>query len=243
MKNLLYLFLFLGTTAIVNAQTSGFNQPWSDSTTSIIIDAFEGNSIDFNKLKTDKKVIAIIHRATYGLKVDKKIIARKAMTTQNGLLFGSYHLALSGDPVKQADFYLSNIGDFKNDLLALDLEVLDSSHMSLPDAAKFISRIVEKTQRYPYLYCNNDVFNTINQQYDSSSVFAKCKLWYARFRKDIPMFNTKIWQSYTLWQFSSEINCTQTGKCLYNVPGTLFDMDINVYNNSSKMLKTVWASQ
>lgn len=243
MKNLLYTLFFLHTTVIVNAQASEFNQPWLDSTTCIIIDAFEGNSIDFNKLKTDKKVVAIIHRATHGLKIDKKIIERKAITTQNGFLFGSYHLALSGDPIKQADFYLSNIGDFKNDLLALDLEVLDSSHMTLPDAEKFINRIVEKTQRYPYLYCNNDVFNTINQQYDSSSVFAKCKLWYARFRKGIPMFNTKVWQSYTLWQFSSEINCTQTGKCLYNVPGTFFDMDINVYNGSLKMLKMAWVSQ
>jgi lysozyme len=235
----LTMFLII-TIKLTNAQTTEFNQPWTNPETSIIIDAFEGNDINFTKLKTDTKVIAVIQRASIGLKADKKTLERKTNTTKNGLLFGTYHLALSGNPIEQADFYLSNIGDYKNDLLALDLEILDASHMTLPDAEIFIKRIFDKTKRYPYLYCNNDVFNTINSKYDQNSIFSKCKLWYARFRKDIPTFNKKIWKSYALWQFSSELNCTETGKCLYNVPGTAFDMDINVFNGTQKELQSIW---
>lgn len=44
------------------------------------------------------------------------------------------------------------------------------------------------------------------------------------------------------WQFSSEINCTPAHpeKCLYRVPGTKTDMDVNVYHGSIADLKVKW---
>lgn len=90
------------------------------------------------------------------------------------------------------------------------------------------------------VYCNKTVFDEISKTYSDTSVFAKCGLWYARFVKEIPSFNKEVWPSYSLWQFSCEINCKKTNECFYNVPGTLYDMDINVYNGTVAELKSRW---
>ena len=66
------------------------------------------------------------------------------------------------------------------------------------------------------------------------TIFSKTPLWYARFVEKIENFPQKIWSTYTLWQFSSEI------KVQYSIPGTKSDMDINVYNGSVEELKKRW---
>lgn len=240
MKEILSIILSILSINLLHAQSSEFNQPWTGENSVIVIDAFSGNDIDWNKMKTDKKMVGVIHRTSKGMVADIKYLARKNKALLEGYLFGSYHLGLAGDAVKQADFYLKTVGDTQNVLLSLDLEIIDTAHMSLSNAEVFVNRIFEKTGRFPFIYCNRDVLLQINSKYDSSSVFAKCGLWYARFRKDIPTFDSKVWNTYSLWQFSSEINCTKTGTCLYNVPGTAFDMDVNVFNGNKEALKAVW---
>jgi lysozyme len=227
----------------LSAQISEFNKPWEDTTKAIIIDAYSENKIDWVALQTDKRVVAVIHKASQGEKADPGYSTRKAITKQQGLLFGSYHLATPGDPIRQADCYLEMTGGDTTELLALDLESLDSTkHMTLPNAEKFIKRVFEVTGRYPIVYCNRVLLNEISTRYDSTSVFAKCGLWYARMRPDIPDYNATVWPSYSLWQFSCEINCRTTGTCLYNVPGTAYDMDVNVYNGSVEELRNRWPS-
>ena len=49
-----------------------------------------------------------------------------------------------------------------------------------------------------------------------------------------------MWSDYTLWQFSSEINCSPTKTCLYRVPGTAYDMDVNVFNGTEAALKALF---
>ena len=105
--------------------------------------------------------------------------------------------------------------------MALDIEGLDTTkYMSIKNAQLFVEYIFSKTGRYPLVYCNNSVFDQISKTYSDTSVFSKCGLWYARFVKDIPAFRTSVWNEYSLWQFSCEINCKKTGECLYNVPAT-----------------------
>jgi len=223
-----------------SAAGTPFNQPWLNEKSVIIIDAYADNSINWEEMKTDSKVVAVIHKATEGLKGDSKYHERSKQAKENGYLFGSYHLATSEDVKQQADQYLEVIGEESIALMALDLESLDDKHMSLKDAELFIKYIHERTGRYPYIYCNNDVFSSINEQYFDTSTFAKCHLWYARFRKEIPEWNSKIWRTYTLWQFSCELNCSKTGECLYNVAGTKYDINVNVFNGSIDELKKVW---
>lgn len=242
MKNIsLVLFLFIQASAF--AQDSSFNhQPWKDEKYPIVIDPYESNSIDFSKLVTDHRVVAIIHKASQGLKSDTKFIGRGTLARSNNLLYASYHLGTNEDPIKQADFYLNIIKDNLNEPMALDIEDIGGNNISLENAVKFINRIFEKTNHYPFVYVNNKVFNEINSKYDKNSVFAKCPLWYARFVSTLPKLNTKIWDKVTLWQFSCELNCHETGKCLYNVPGTRFDIDVNVFNGDLEELKSFWLS-
>jgi len=217
-------------------------EPWRLPQSSIIIDAYAGNHIDWDAMATDTQVAAVIHKASEGLREDPKYKNRKKIALQRNYLWGSYHLGRPGDPIQQADFYLSVAQPGEQDFMALDLESVDpKKFMSIPDAIRFIHHIQAKTGRYPAVYGNHNVISTLSKQYDKTSVFAKTPLWYARFRKDIPNFPTQIWPSYTLWQFSSEINCQANATdCLRPVPGTAHDMDINVYPGSVKSLQQQW---
>lgn len=238
-KQLLIVALFLITVAAHSQQE--FNMPWKDSAYPIIIDPYEGNDINFDKMSADTRVIAILHRASKGLKKDNKYSIRKGIALQRGYKWGAYHLGLAGEPAAQADFYLSVVGSDSACLLALDIEGLDTSkYMSLHDAQIFIARVYEKTGRYPLLYCNFSVLTEINRLFSDTSIFSKCGLWYARYRSNIPAFDNKVWNTYTLWQFSCELNCSQTDHCLYNVPGTDRFMDINIFFGSVADLKNRW---
>jgi lysozyme len=235
-----FLFVLMSGVQSISAQTE-FNQPWKDTSKAIIIDFYAGNEVNWAEMKKDPQLVAIIHKASQGLRTDPKYMERRSIALKNGYKWGSYHLGTADDPITQADFYLSTIGDHPDELLALDLESDDSTrHMTPSNAVKFIQRIYEKTLRYPVVYCNKNMLNIIQFTYDNNSVWSKCPLWYARFRSDIPDFSTKIWNGYTLWQFSSEINCKTDGGCLYNVPGTKRDMDVNVYNGTKKQLIDNW---
>lgn len=242
-KSVCILFTISCFSLLTQAQPSEFSAPWTDTTKAIVIDAYHGNPIDWELLVTDKRVAAVIHKASQGLKVDGAYAERKKEALRRGLLWGSYHLGVPGDPVKQADFYLEQTGNDPSELRALDIESLDSAKsMTLRDAEKFIARIKEKTGVYPLFYCNKQVLVALNTQYSKTSIFAQCGLWYARFRNDIPDFEQKIWKTYTLWQFSCELNCSKTGQCLYNVPGTDKNMDINVYNGAINALRERWSN-
>lgn len=235
------VFWFFVCTLSLSAQITEFNEPWKDTTRAIIIDFYSGNDIDWEQMKTDLQLCAIIHKASQGLRPDEKYKERRSTALNYGYKWGSYHLGTPGNPIAQADYYLGIVGNDPNELLALDLESDDSTkHMNIRNAVIFINRIYEKTGRYPVIYCNKNMLNMIMADKQYQPEFVKCKLWYARFRKDIPDFEPIIWNSYTLWQFSSEINCKKTGECLYNVPGTKYDMDVNVYNGTKAELLAHW---
>jgi len=225
------------------AQSPVFNEPWKNPNVALAIDPFEGNPIDWDQLATDKRVVAIIHRATIGDRVDKKYAERKLEAKRRGYKWGAYHYGKPGDPIKQADFFLDTVKPEPDDLLALDLESTDfEKHMSFDEARIFIKRIKEKTGRYPIVYANNLVAKAIADQLGEDEVFAKTHLWYARFKRTVTDFPAGTWKTYTIWQFSSEMNCTPANRsaCLYTVPGTEYDMDVDVFNGTIEELKRSW---
>jgi len=235
--------LVISMAAISLAQSGEFREPWTRANAAIVLDPFQGNTIDWDRVVTEPKVVAIIHRATSGNRKDTKYAERKEEARRRGLLWGSYHLGKPGNPVRQADFYLEMVKPGADEVIALDIESLDpSTDISLDDAARFIERVKEKTGRFPLVYGNDNVIRTISTRFGKNSVFSKTPLWYARFRRDIPNFPKGTWDTYTLWQFSSEINCTpaRPSDCLFRVPGTQTDMDINVFNGSAEELKSRW---
>ena len=225
------------------SQSPEFSSPWKNPNIAIAIDPYEGNQIDWEELATDKRVVAIIHRATIGDRADKKYAERKIVARERGYKWGAYHLGKPGDPIKQADFFLRTVKPDPDDLLALDLESTDASkHMSFAEARLFIKRIKEKTRRYPFVYANNVVTKAISEEFGDDDLFAQTRLWYARFKSTVTDFPKGAWDTYTLWQFSSEINCKAEDRtsCLYTVPGTAYDMDVNVFNGTIEELKKRW---
>ena len=240
---LTFLAFFLCCALTSLAQSPEFNEPWKDPKIAIAIDPFEGNDIDWDQLATDPRVVAIIHRATIGDRADKKYAERKIEAKKRGYKWGAYHFGKPGDPIKQADFFLDTVKPAKDDLIALDLESDDATkHMSFEDARVFIRRIREKTGRYPFVYANNLVTKAIADRYGVDDVFARTHLWYARFKKTVTDFPVGTWKTYTIWQFSSEINCNPENRdaCLYTVPGTAYDMDVDVYNGTIEELRSKW---
>jgi len=227
----------------VFAQSSEFSEPWKNPGIALVIDPYEGNDIDWEKLATDKRVVAIIHRATIGARADRKYAERRDEAKRRGYKWGAYHFGKPGDPAKQADFFLETVKPTGEDLIALDLESDDpSKDMSFDEARIFIKRIKEKTGRYPLIYANRIVAKAITDKYGADDVFVKTRLWYARFKKEITDFPTVTWKTYTIWQFSSELNCSATNRdtCLYTVPGTAYDMDVDVYNGTVDELESKW---
>jgi lysozyme len=225
------------------AQRGGFNEPWKDESVAIVIDPYQGNSIVWDRLITDRRVVGIIHRASIGGSRDTRYAARKEEAKTRGYKWGSYHLGRPGDPIRQADFYLDVARPADDEVMALDIESLnDRTDMSLANAKRFIQRIREKTGRYPLLYANHAVVKGISESYGRDEVLTKTPLWYARFKSRVTDFPTQTWDTYTLWQFSSEINCkrSQPERCLYRVPGTLTDMDVNVYHGTIEELRANW---
>jgi len=223
------------------SNTTAYVSPWKNNLTSIVIDAYEGNSIDWDKMATDKKVVAVIHRASNGTKADTQYVARKKIAKERGYLWGAYHLAKKGNAIAQAKFFLSMINNEQDTLMILDLEDTSSGNfMTIEEAVQFMDYVYDQTGRIPVIYANHTVTLQLNAKVKSNPLFQQSKLWYARFKSSINDYPNGLWPNYFLWQFSSEINCTTTGSCLYNVPGTKFDMDVNVFNGSAADLAAEW---
>jgi hypothetical protein len=244
------LLLFL-TIPIFSQLNNEFDSPWIKPETPIIIDAFYNNSIDWDEMKKDKRVVGILHKATEGVDfVDREYNTRRETAKQKGYKWGSYHLLRKENTIEQAEFYLKTIGkNTKDEIMALDVECTENSPCNVPkykvsaeEINIFLTHIKKKTGRYPIFYANNSVVKDLSENYPNDEILTKIPLWYARFKSSITEFPKGIWKSYTFWQFSSEINCKPNQECLYRVSGTLSDMDINIYNGTIEELRTNWAN-
>lgn len=192
-------------------------------------------------MATDKKTVAVIHRSSIGSRVDTQYNARKKIALDRGYLWGAYHLGYRGNTIAQAELFLSLVKDEPNTLMILDLENTSATNlMSISEAAVFMQHVYDKTGLTPTVYANHTTALLLNQQMKTNPRFQQAKFWYARFKSDISDFPKGLWTNYFLWQFSSELNCTVTGSCLYNVPGTKADMDVNVFNGSARELESFW---
>src|SRR5712672_1375715 len=141
--------VFICSTLSAFAQSPEFNEPWKDPNIALAIDPYEKNDIDWDKLATDKRVVAIIHRATIGDRADRKYAERRDEAKKRGYKWGAYHFGRPGDQNKQADCFLKTVKPEGGELMALDLGSVDKGKdMSLEEARVFIKRIKEKTDRH-----------------------------------------------------------------------------------------------
>ena len=90
---LFFALLNFAPNSLFSQLNNKFSAPWENSHTPIIIDAFHKNSIDWEELKKDMRVVGIIHKATEGTRVsDPKYYSRKTFAKRNGYKWGTLHL-------------------------------------------------------------------------------------------------------------------------------------------------------
>jgi GH25 family lysozyme M1 (1,4-beta-N-acetylmuramidase) len=238
-----------GDTAAKKTELSGnpFSRPWDNPDTAIVLDPYAGNSIDWDQVATDKRVAAVIHKASQGVKTDDKYSDRKQQALAKGYAWGSYHLLTTANATTQIDHYLSLVGTEATESRAVDVECLQgesscqvqSFKVSYATIEAALRRVKEKTGHFPLVYANHSVATKLSARWKDKAEFSDVKLWYARFKNNVTDFPTGPWSSYSIWQFSSEINCTASS-CPYRVPGTQRDMDLNVYFGTAAQLKASW---
>jgi GH25 family lysozyme M1 (1,4-beta-N-acetylmuramidase) len=264
----------LGLIATLAASLLGFGEAeagkrkaWNDPGKPLVIDAYELNAIDWQKLLTDKRIAGFIHKASDGLPesytcigdhagdtfahcktmwrkyaVSKELYQTRRLVARGaGLLWGAYHLARPGKPIDQANHFLDYAEPDEKDLMVLDIEDLGDKFMSLEDAEIFVRHIKARTGRYPILYTNHNVSRYIAARRKDYRLLSRLPIWYARYKPDIASaFPAGNWSNYFLWQFSSATNCSKR-RCPYRVPGTLTDIDVNVAGVDLEELKRVWS--
>lgn len=218
-----------------------FNAPWKNSNTSIVLDNYEGNTIDWDKLAADTKVAGFIHRSSIGMTVDKKYKERKKIALERGYLWGAYHLGRPGNTIAQAELFLSLIEDDPDTLMVLDLEdTTNGKFMTIDEAATFMQYIYDKTGQIVTVYANHSTTKLLASKMKNNPLFQQSKLWYARYKSKVTDFPEGLWPSYFIWQFGREVMCRDSGFCPYTVPGTGYDMDYNVFNGTKSELQAQW---
>ena len=261
-----YLISIATVLIVYPATADTFKSPWRDKDQALVIDAYERNAVDWNKMVTDKQIRAFIGKASDGVPPNwgcaygdqtKRTLCRKtfknyfmkqelyntrrAIAKNLGLKWGAYHLGRPGNPVAQANHFLNFADPQPDELIALDIEHDNPKKwISFEDAEIFAKHIHKRLGRYPILYTNHHTAQRIAQLRHKYPLLSRLPLWYARFRSDITgVFPMGNWEDYVLWQFSSQANCLGR-RCLYRVPGTKRDIDINATGMTVAEFEKAW---
>ena len=178
--------------------------------------------------------------------VDSKFSTHWTNAKKAGLLRGAYHyLVVSQDPAKQADLFLSTIGNDQGELPAvLDLEgqynETATNKQILAVAWVWLDRVEKATGRKPIIYSN---FYFLRDRVSIPNVggaptwATNYPLWTAQYLNhpatelDMPI-QPKGWQKWSFWQFSANgIVDGITGD--NNIPA---GVDLNYFNGSASDL-------
>lgn len=255
----------LSASPSAGADPSEFSAPWKRDDRALVVDAYEYNPIDWKALSTDKRIVGFIGKASDGLPppysctgeetevrlckalFKRHAVARELFQTRRmvakslGLKWGAYHLARPGNPIDQANNFIDFAQPEPDDLVAIDIEDNDPEKwMSLSDAEEFVRHVQRRIGRFPILYTNGTTAKHIADNRELYPLLSRLPLWYARYKPEIgEHFPKGNWQSYTLWQFSSQANCSERS-CPYRVPGTDTDIDVNVASMDAEDLRKAW---
>jgi len=246
---------------VPKAYSSDFNEPWRKHKYALVLDAYELNSLNWEKIAQNKRIVGFIGKASDGLSPDycsdgkspcgiqwrKYAITRELYHTRrqlakaHGLKWGAYHLARAGNPRQQAMHFIRFADPQPDEAIVLDLEsITDERFMSLEDAEIFAKYLYSKLDRYPLLYANHQTVSHIAKNRKYYPILSRLKLWYARYKSDISgLFPLGNWDHYTLWQFAYGGNCSKKS-CPYRVEGTPLDIDVNVSPMSVAEFRKAW---
>jgi len=129
----------------------------------LVIDIYHGDPVeDFQAVK-DFGIVGVIHKASEGAAIDDKLypVRRKAFT-DIGMKWGAYHFFHGGQPVLEADAFLSKAEPDTDTLVALDWENVGDGAPPAEAARAFLERIAEKLGRKAVIYSGNVAKEKIN---------------------------------------------------------------------------------
>jgi len=179
--------------------------------------------IDWIKVK-ESGVTFVYVKATGGIDyLDSMFAYNWQNLEKEKMIRGAYHVYNSDDdPVEQADWFVKNVGSFKNVLPpVIDAEREGHEHVT-PEAysanlLKCLEHLEKLTGRIPIIYSGSN----FAKKYLSHEDFGKYKLWIAEYEVEEPVipnpWKVKGWQ---FWQNTSQDS----------VPGVPKEVDRNLYS-------------
>ena len=194
-------------------------------------------TVDFNAAAR-AGIVGVIHKATEGVgDVDPLYATRAPLARNAGLLWGAYHFGTGHhDGGDQADFFLSTVGSSPETLLALDFEENPSGlSMSLEQAREFVTRVHDRTGRWPGLYAGHYLREQLGD--GPESVLTNCWLWFAEYAAT-PSRMPPQWPSWTLWQYTDGTS----GPTAHPAAG-LEPCDRDQFNGELAGLRQLWLGQ
>lgn len=162
------------------------------------VDVSHYNAIDWAHCTPD----FVFQKCTESLNyVDPTFEKNRTACRAKGIPFGSYHFARGNDPLKEADYYLSKVGELETgEMLALDYEI----HLPNPVTwcLAFLKEVETKTGIKPFLYINSSTASGFDW-----TPCIEYPLWIASYGindgKEGNTPHTGKWPYFTIWQFTS----------------------------------------
>ena len=151
---------------------------------------------------------------------------------QTNKLLGFYHFASVGNPIAEADFFISVVKDYIGKaVLVLDFEAGAINAWGNVGARQFLNRVKEKTGVYPMIYMSAEV----THQFNWSTISNTNPLWVAQYASMNPTgYQSEPWtdgKGYGAWS-SAAIHQYSSAGSLANWNGNL---DINLaYINANQ---------
>lgn len=151
---------------------------------------------------------------------------------QTNKLLGFYHFASTGNPIAEADFFVSVVKDYIGKaVLVLDFEAGAINAWGNVGARQFLNRVKEKTGINPMIYMSAEV----TRQFNWSTISTTNPLWVAQYASMNPTgYQSEPWtdgKGYGAWS-SAAIHQYSSAGSLANWDGNL---DINLaYINANQ---------
>jgi lysozyme len=181
-------------------------------------------------------ILGVVHKATEGVGDRDPLYATRAPQARAaGLRFGAYHFGTGRHAgADQADFFLATVGaGDQTTLLVLDLEEDPTGpSMSLAQARDFVTRIHQRTGRWPGLYAGHYLRELLGDA--PEPVLTHCWLWFAEYAPT-PTRLPSQWPSWTLWQYTDGEN----GPEPHNVDG-IGPCDRSQFAGDAAALRQLW---
>jgi lysozyme len=112
--------------------------------------------VEWDKIKKDGVEFAIL-KCTQGTDfIDSHFLRNKEKAREQGILLGYYHFADGGDPVREADHFLKQVGDLSyGEFVVLDWEI--AHPRSVAWCSLWLNHVESKLGFKPLIYLINQL--------------------------------------------------------------------------------------